>query len=138
MSIARKRTVRRARQRLEDKEAGDFQRALEARGIMERIANVRAAVAPSSPMFWHVFKRRVAARETFRPIKDLEVVRDLAIAVLQEEGLDLTGIVIKVTWRPPVMAFDAVPTHENALTVVEEVRQSERGAARLRRIQGLG
>lgn len=136
--MSRERVKRRQRSRLEAKEVAQFHRALADRGIMDRIAKVRAAVAPASAMFWHILKGRIAAREMFRAIPSLEVVRELAMAVLREEGYDLTGIILKVAWRPPVLAFDPVPSHENALEVVDEVRGSEHGRELLRKIAAIG
>lgn len=134
----RKRKQRRERARLEAKEAVDFQRELAARGILARIAKVRAAVARDAPVFWHIIKRRIAARESVGDIKSLEEVREIAMSILRADGHDLDGIVLKVFWRPPVLAFEPVPSHENALVVVEEVRGSERGRQRLREIAALG
>jgi len=133
----RKRVDRRARARLEQKEFRDFRRSLDA-DLTARIAKVRAAVAPEAPVFWHVFKRRIAARETFRPLDSIETVRDVAMAVLREDGHDLTGIILKVFWEPPVLLFDPAPSAENAVAVVDQVRATDRGQARLRQIRALG
>jgi hypothetical protein len=134
----RKRAARRARVRLEEKEARDFQRALADRGIMKRIDRVREAVAPGAPVFWYILKRRIAARESVGAIDSLDIVRDLAMAVLRQEGHDMSGIVLKVFWRPPVLAFDPVPEHTQALEVVEQVRATEHGRERLGQIRALG
>jgi hypothetical protein len=138
MSSRRKRVDRRARARLEGKEARDFQRALADRGLLARIDKVREAVAPQAPMFWMIIKQRIAARETFKAIRSLEQIRALAMEILRADGHDLTGIVLKVFWQPPVLAFDPVPSVENATAVVEEVRATARGRDRLRQIRALG
>ncbi|HVZ88102.1 MAG TPA: hypothetical protein VHG72_14110 [Polyangia bacterium] len=131
----RERTKRRARQRLDAKEIRDVWRMLADRGIAARVRAVNQAVAPGSPVFWHVFKLRLAAREELTPIRTAEEVRDVAADVLAEEGIDLAGVVLKVTWQPTgdgrgQLFFEAGAEHGAAVDAVTDVRASDRGRER--------
>lgn len=128
----RARVKRRERARLEARQRKDFSRELGRRGFRGRLDAVNAGLAPDAPVFWRIFKERLKAAETFGPIRSLDAVRDLALAVLREDGHDLAGITLKVFWDPPALLFTAIPVHEVALEVVKEVQGSPKGAARLR------
>jgi hypothetical protein len=131
----RKRTARRARARIDAKEVRDVWRVFADEGLAQRIAAVNAAIAPTAPWFWHVFKLRLAAREASAPVRDPEIVRQLAVAVLAEERHDLSGIVLRLTWRPGdngrgVLTFEAGSEIEHARGVVQTVQATDRGRAR--------
>ncbi len=126
--MARARALRRRRARLEAKQGAVIGRELAATGISARVALVDAAVDPSSPLFWRVFTDRVAARETIAPLRSEEAIRGIAMGVLRDDGHDLTGITLKVWWRPPVLVFKAVPAHELAVEAVAKAK--ERAPAR--------
>ena len=126
----RPRVNRRARQRLDTAELRDVWRGLGKLGIADRIQRVNEAVAPTAPLFWHLFKLRVAAREGQAPIRSETDLRELAEAVLRENGHDLTGVVLKVGWRPPVLTFEAVSEHGVTRDVVLHVKASPAGLAR--------
>jgi len=133
----RNRVKRRARQRLEQKDIRDVWRVFADQGLAERIRRANVAVAPESAFFWHAFKLRLAAREARSPVRTPEEVRDVAMAILAEEGLDLTGVVLKVTWRPDgsgrgQLFFEAGAEHEQAVDAVLKVRGSGAGLARYR------
>ena len=129
----RARVKRRAAQRIDTKEIRDVWRGLADRGVADRIRKVNEAVAPGSPLFWHIFKLRLAAREGRAPVTTLEAVREIAEGVPSPGGpRHLAGIVLKVTWRPPVLSFEAGAEHALARGVVEEVRTTERGIERAR------
>lgn len=120
--MIRGRTERRRRARSEAKELRAIGRELAARGVVARAAAVNRIVAPGAPFFWRNLKARIAARETFRPVRSLEVVRDLALEILTADGVDLAGLVLKVDWRPPVLRIEAVPAQEEALAAIQAVR----------------
>lgn len=128
----RARTKRRAAQRIDTKEIRDIWRGLAGLGVADRIRKVNEAVAPGAPIFWHILKLRLAAREDRGPVTDIEAVRQLAVAVLAGEGHDLAGIVLKVTWRPPELFFEAGAEHGLARGVVQEVQATDRGKERAR------
>jgi hypothetical protein len=123
----RSRTERRTRARSETKEMRAMHRELTARGIADRIVKVNMAVAPGSAFFWEALKRQIAAREFLTPIRDLEVVRGIAMKILLAEGLDLDGIVLKLEWRPPALWIEAQADQCVAVEVVEAIRARAAG-----------
>src|SRR6185437_16872054 len=127
---------RRERGRLQAKEIREFRRQLPG-DLRERISRIDAAVAPSAPFFWDLFRRRVDAHEMFRPLTNLDQVRDIAMKILRQEGHDLAGIVLKPFWGPPVLVFKAVPEHEEAVAAVEQGRTTDRGRELRRKIAAL-
>jgi hypothetical protein len=118
---------RRARARSETKEIRAMHRELTARGIADRIVKLNMAVAAGSAFFWEALKRQIAAREFLRPIRDLEVVRALAVKILEADGYDLDGIVLKLEWRPPALWIEAQVDQRVAVEVVEAVRSRAAG-----------
>jgi len=134
----RARTLRRQQARLQAREVAEVKRGLGARGIYDRCAVVNAAVAPGNPLFWRVYKDRVAAREMIVPITKAVEARDIAVKALEELGVDLTDVVLKAEWKPPQMVFQAIPSYEAAMAEVTEVRGSQRGKARDRKLARIG
>lgn len=120
--MIRTRAERRRRVRLEAKELRAVRRELADRGLAARAAAASRAVAPGAAFFWHTLKARIAARESLRPIQSLDTVRDMALQILAEQGVDMDGLVLKVEWQPPVMWIEAIPAHEHAVAAVEAVR----------------
>lgn len=137
MKVPRPRTIRRQKARLEARELAEVKRRLAARGVYEKCAAVNAVVAPGNPVFWRAYKDRVAAREFLTPITKAVEARDIAVKVLGELGVDLDDVVLRATWKPPVMVFDAVPEYEMALAATEEVQASPGGKARAAKLAEL-
>jgi hypothetical protein len=128
----RTRTERRALQRAAAKETAAIHRELAARGLADRAAVVNRAVSPGAAFFWHALKARIAAREAITPLRGTEglgVVRDIAMKLLSEEGVDTTGLVLKVEWHPPYMWLEAVADLAIAIEATEAVRARARPAA---------
>lgn len=137
MKAQRPRTLRRQQERLQARELVAVKRRLADRGVYEKCARVNAIVAPGEAVFWKAYKDRVAARELLTPITKAVEARDIATKVLGELGVDLEGVALRATWRPPQMFFDAVPAYEVAMEAVTEVRESIQGKARAEKLAGL-
>lgn len=117
--MIRTRTERRRRAREEEKRLRAVQRELAAEKA--RAVVVNRIIAPTAPLFWHVLKARIAARESLCALRDRNQIRDIALGILAEEGADMTGLVLKVEWYPPALELEAVPEHGTAVAAVERV-----------------
>jgi hypothetical protein len=134
-SPVRARTLRRQRRQLADREAKDLRGQLATTGVYERCARVNGFIGPGSAVFWKLYKGRVSAREFLSPITKVVEARDIAVKVLADLGVDLAGISLKATWRPPEMVFEAVPAYEVAMEAIAAVKESERGKTRAAKLE---
>jgi hypothetical protein len=119
--MGRARTTRRAAAREEAKTRIKIQRYMDRDGIGARLRAVNQTVT-DSVLFWKILKARVAALETFRDATSLAPVRDAAMKVLAEMGVDTRGVQLKLTWVPPRLHVMAVPTMEKAQEIAAAVR----------------
>jgi len=120
--MSRRRTESRRSARAAEKELRNIHRELEKRGVAARARAVNRIVAPGAAFFWRSLKGRIAAREALRPIQSLDTVRDVALKILADQGVDMTGLTLKVEWQPPALWLEAVPAPEEAMAAVEAVR----------------
>ncbi|MES2339290.1 MAG: hypothetical protein V4537_14445 [Pseudomonadota bacterium] len=120
--MSRARKARRSEQRAASKRSAKLRKRVAAEmartGLAARIRLVQQAVSDGA-LFWRILKARIAAVETFRPIKDVEEVRATAMEALAELEVDTAGVQLKVVWSPPVLRFEALPTMEAAVEAVE-------------------
>ncbi len=96
-------------------------RELERIGLAGRMRAVNKTVSESA-LFWKILKDRIAATETVTDIRNLDPVRQHAMAALAELGHDLRGVQLKLQWIPPRLMIVAAPTMEAATEVARAVR----------------